>query len=346
MNRQKLPVLIISSVVAVTAWATKPSTVASDMFKAASQFLSRLTPEQRALASIPFDDDNRTNWHYIPRARRGVPLKALSPEQRKLAEKWVASGLSPEGYGKVTHIMGLEGVLHEMEGNNPIRDPNNYYLTAYGDPSENGTWGWRFEGHHVSLNFTLHGGQVVSVSPLFFGSNPAIIPSGVRAGFAALPEEEALGRNLLKSLQGNARDKVMIDVKAPADIITGSSRKAEPGLPVGVAYREMNKEQENALEGIIDLYAHRLRGELAEDQLKKIHQAGLDKVYFAWAGGSEPGQPHYYRIQGPTFLIELDNTQNNANHIHSVWRDLQNDFGYDALRAHYDTSPHHHHEGN
>jgi hypothetical protein len=346
MSIRKLASLVLVFALAVAAWAARPSGVASGMFKAASQFLSQLTPEQRALASIPFDDENRTNWHYIPRARRGVPLKALSPEQRKLAEKWVASGLSPEGNTTITHIMGLESVLHDFEGQNPNRDPNNYYLSAYGDPSENGTWGWRFEGHHVSVNFTLRNGEVVSVSPLFFGSNPAIVPRGVRAGFNALPGEEELGRNLLKTFQGSAREKVIINVKAPADIITAASRKAEPGPPVGVSYREMSKEQEGALEGIIGLYAHRLRGELAEDQLKKVRQAGLDKIYFAWAGGSEPGQPHYYRIQGPTFIIELDNTQNNANHIHSVWRDLQNDFGYDALRAHYDTSPHHHHEGN
>jgi hypothetical protein len=315
------------------------------MFKAAEQFLSKLSPEQRAVASIPFEDENRTNWHYIPRARRGIPLKSLSPEQRKLAEKWVASGLSPEGYAKVTHIRGLESVLYELENHNATRDPDNYSLSAFGDPSENGTWGWRFEGHHVSLNFTLRGGEIVSVSPLFFGSNPAIVPSGERAGFRALPEEELMGRELLKSFQGSWRDKVLINVKAPADIITGASRKAEPGLPVGVPYRDMSKEQEAALEGIIRLYASRLRSELAESEIQKVRQAGFEKVYFAWAGGSEPGQPHYYRIQGPTFLIEYDDTQNNANHIHTVWRSLENDFGYDALRAHYDTSPHHQHAG-
>ena len=346
MNIRKLALFALILALAVAAWAAKPSGVASEMFKAASQFLVQLTPEQRAVASIPFDDENRTNWHYVPRARRGVPLKALSPEQRKLAEKVVATGLSPEGTTKVTHIMGLESVLYELEGQNATRDPNNYYLSAFGDPSENGTWGWRFEGHHVSVNFTLRGGEVVSVSPLFFGSNPAIVPRGVRTGFSALPEEESMARQLLQTFQGGSRDKVMINVKAPADIITAASRKAEPGPPVGVAYRDMSKEQETALKGIIGLYAHRLRSELAESEMKKVRQAGLDKVYFAWAGGSEPGQPHYYRIQGPTFIIELDNTQNNANHIHSVWRNLQSDFGYDALRAHYETSPHHQHPGN
>lgn len=331
--------------VAGGAWAVRPAGVSSEMFKAAEQFLSKLTPEQRAVASIPFENENRTHWHYIPRSRRGIPLKALSPEQRKLAEKWVASGLSPEGYAKVTHIRGLESVLYELENHNSMRDPDNYSLTAFGAPSENGTWGWRFEGHHVSLNFTLRGGDIVSVSPLFFGANPAIVPSGNQAGFRALPEEELMGRELLKSFQGNSRDKVLINVNAPADIITGASRKAEPGPPVGIAYRDMSKVQEAELEGIIRLYASRLRSELAESEIQKVRQAGLAKVYFAWAGDSEPGQPHYYRIQGPTFLVEYDNTQNNANHIHSVWRSLQNDFGYDALRAHYDTSPHHQHAG-
>lgn len=345
MALRKISSFVLLLTVAAAAWAARPAGVASEMFKAASQFLSQLAPEQRAMASIPFDDENRTNWHYIPRARRGVPLKALSPEQRKLAEKWVASGLSPEGFSKATHIMGLESVLYELENQNATRDPELYYLSAFGEPSETGTWGWRFEGHHLSLNFTLRGGEVVSVSPLFFGSNPAIVPRGVRAGFRALPDEESLARQLLQTFQGGSRDKVIINVDAPADIITASSRKAEPGPPVGVAYRDMSKEQETALEGIIGLYAHRLRSELAESEMRKVRQAGLEKVYFAWAGRSEPGQPHYYRIQGPTFLIELDNTQNNANHIHSVWRSLQNDFGYDALRAHYETSPHHQHPG-
>jgi hypothetical protein len=342
---KRAPLIALLLLVAGVAWATRPAGVAGEMFKAAGQFLSKLTPEQRAVASIPFDDENRTNWHYIPRERRGIPLKVLSPEQRKLAEKWVASGLSPQGYATVTHIRGLESVLYEMENHNATRDPENYSLTAFGDPSENGTWGWRFEGHHVSLNFTLRRGEVVSVSPLFFGSNPAIVPSGEQAGFRALPEEELMGRELLKSFQGTSREKVLINVKAPADIITGSSRKAEPGPPMGVAYRDMSKQQEAELEGIIRVYASRLRRELAESEIQKVRQAGFENIYFAWAGGSEPGQPHYYRIQGPTFLIEYDDTQNNANHIHSVWRSLDNDFGYDALRAHYDTSPHHQHAG-
>jgi hypothetical protein len=345
MSVRRIAVLALTAALAAGAWAARPSTVASEMVKAARQFLSQLPPEQRALATIPFEDENRTNWHYIPRARRGVPLKALSPDQRKLAEAWLASGLSADGATRVKHIMGLESVLYDLEGQNATRDPERYYLTAYGDPAEHGTWGWRFEGHHVSVNFTLRGGEVVGVSPLFFGSNPAIIPRGVRAGFAALPEEESLARHLLKTFQGSARQKVIIKAEAPADIITAASRKAEPGPPVGVSYREMSKDQEAALEAIIRLYASRWRSELAEAELKKIRQAGLDQVYFAWAGGSEPGQPHYYRIQGPTFIIELDNTQNNANHIHSVWRNLDSDFGYDALRAHYETSPHHQHEG-
>ena len=345
MSLKKRFSFLLILALSAAAWAAKPSTVASEMFTAAGAFLSQLAPGQRAQASVAFDDDERTNWHYIPRSRRGAPLKSLSPEQRVLAEKWLATGLSREGYAKVTHIMGLEPILHEFEGQNPIRDSELYYLTTFGEPSENGTWGWRFEGHHISLNFTLRGGEVVSASPLFFGANPAVVPRGARAGFRALPEEELMARRLLQTFQGDARGRVVINATAPADIITRASRRAEPGAPQGVALGDMSREQASGLESLIRLYAFRLRPELANVEMQKVRQAGLEKIYFAWAGGSDPGQPHYYRIQGPTFLIEYDNTQNNANHIHTVWRSLENDFGYDALRAHCETSPHHQHAG-
>jgi hypothetical protein len=199
------------------------------------------------------------------------------------------------------------------------------------------------EGHHLSLNFTLRNNHVVSTTPFFFGANPATVREGQQKGTRVLAAEEEMGRALLKTFTGTSRQKVLINVSAPADIVTGASRKAEPGAPVGVPLREMMQEQKKMLTDLIEVYAHRLRKELADEELSKLRAVGLDNVYFAWAGGSEPGQPHYYRIQGPTFVVEYDNTQDNANHIHTVWRDFDHDFGLDPLRAHYLTSPHHRH---
>lgn len=343
MTTRKLTLFVLLLLVAAVAWATKPSSVGSEMAGAAQRFLAALSPEQRAAASFKFDDDYRTNWHFIPRTRQGVPLKGLTPEQQKLALAWAQTGLSAESYAKAKNVIALESVLYELENKNPTRDPELYYLTLFGAPSGSGPWGWRFEGHHLSLNFTLRGSDVISASPVFFGANPAVVPKGPKAGMRTLPEEELMARDLLRAIPASDRAKVIILSEAPKDIITGASRKAEPGPPEGIALSALSKPQADALMGLVQLYAHRLRNELAEHELSDLRRAGLDKIHFAWAGGTEPGQPHYYRIQGPTFLIEYDNTQNNANHIHSVWRSLQNDFGYDALRAHYDTSPHHHH---
>jgi hypothetical protein len=332
-------VLLVTS--AVAAWAEGRTRVAADMATAARQFLASLAPAQRASASIAFGDDERSNWHFVPRARKGLPLKGLTPAQQKLADAWLATGLSAEGHATARNIMFLDSVLREIERGNPTRDPEAYNFTVFGEPSEKGTWGARFEGHHISLNFTLHGGEVVAATPSFFGANPAIVKDGPRAGLRTLPNEELIARELFRSFQGETRAKVLIDVRAPADIITGASRKAEPGPPVGIAFAEMSKEQARMLLDLMGTYALRWRPEVAEAEMKKVQNAGLEKIHFAWAGGSEPGQPHYYRIQGPTFLIEYDNTQNNANHIHSVWRDLNNDFGTDVLRAHYESSPPH-----
>ena len=343
MTLRKTSLCVLMVVTAITAWAKHSTRVATEMTTVARQFLGALSPEQRASASIPFSDEERMNWHYIPRARKGLPLKGLTPAQHKLADAWLSAGLSAEGHETARSITLLDGVLRELENGNPTRDPEAYNFTVFGEPSETGTWGWRFEGHHISLNFTLHGGEVVAATPSFFGANPAVIREGPRAGIRTLPKEELAARELFRSFHGAQLTKVLMDAKAPAEIITGASRQADPGPPAGVPVAAMTKEQARALLGLIETYAHRWRPEVAEAELEKLRKGGMEKIHFAWAGGSEPGQPHYYRIQGPAFLIEYDNTQNNANHIHSVWRDLDGDFGADVLRAHYNTSSHHQH---
>jgi hypothetical protein len=237
----------------------------------------------------------------------------------------------------VETIRSLEEVLKEIEqGRGPARDPGNYAFCVFGTPGEKSTWGWRFEGHHLSMTFTMVDGHAVG-GPVFFGTNPATVLDGPRKGLRVLAVEEDLGRELVKSLTPEQAKVVIYDVRAPRDIITGNSRKADPGPPVGLPASEMTDAQQKLLMTLVENYAYRLRNELADEDLAKISAADFTKIHFAWAGGVEVGQPHYYRMHGPTFLVEYDNVQNNANHIHTVWRDAANDFGDDLLKAHYDS---------
>ncbi|HXE74018.1 MAG TPA: DUF3500 domain-containing protein [Candidatus Xenobia bacterium] len=326
---------------ALAAWAQTASSPAAEMAQAAQAFATELNSEQQGKLFFSLDDQERYDWHYIPRARRGVSFKSMSPAQQARADQLLRAALSEEGHRTLNNIRSLDQVLWERT-HNPIRDSALYFFTFFGRPSEHGPWGWRVEGHHLSLNFTLQGGQVVSATPFFFGANPAEVrDEGQYRGLRTLPQEEDLARRLLKLLTAERRRKALIKVEAPADIVTGVARRAELGPPVGVAYAAMTAEQQKVLQELLEVYARRLRKELAEAELARIRAAGLEKIHFAWAGGSEPGQGHYYRLHGPTFVIEYDNTQDGANHIHTVWRDFERDFGPDPLRAHYATSAHH-----
>lgn len=326
--------------VAAVAWAQSSANPVAEMAAAAQRFLNALSAEHRAAAVIPFDDAERQNWHYIPRDRHGVSMKQLTPEQRELGSALLRSGLSEDGVRKADGIRRLDRVLFEQTGN-PIRDDHFYFYSIFGQPGDSGPWGWRLEGHHISLNFTLREGIVVSTTPFFFGANPAEVRSGPQRGTRVLASEEEMGRALVRSLSEAQRAKAVFGREAPADILASPGRSARLD-PQGLLYEELSATQQRQLIGLIEMYANRLRRELAERELARLRLAGVEKIRYAWAGGSEPGQPHYYRIQGPTFLIEYDNTQNNANHVHTVWRDPERDFGPDPLRAHYATSPHHH----
>jgi len=310
------------------------------MAQAAQALSGSLNSEQQGKILFALNDKERFDWHYIPRPRPGVSFKSMTAPQQARADALLREALSEEGHRTLNNIRLLDQVLWERT-HNPIRDSALYYFTLFGQPSPRGPWGWRVEGHHVSLNFTLQGGQVVSTTPFFFGANPAEVREGSHRGLRTLAQEEDLGRRLLKILNAEQRRQALINVEAPEEIVTGTARKPDLGAPVGVAYSEMTPEQQKALQELLEMYARRLRTELAEAELARIRAAGMEKVHFAWAGGSEPGQPHYYRLHGPTFVIEYDNTQDNANHIHTVWRDFERDFGPDPLRAHYATSPHH-----
>jgi hypothetical protein len=312
--------------------------VASDMALGANRFLRSLDDAKRSQATIAFADEERYNFHYIPRERRGLAYENMTPAQRKLSHALLATGLSHHGMGRALDIMYLDQVLFEIE-KRPIRDPDAYYVTVFGEPAAGAAWGWRVEGHHLSLNFTLRDGRVVSSFPSFWGANPANVLSGPQQGMRVLAEEEIYGRALLSSFA--EREPIIIDTEAPSDIITTTDRRVDIGNPRGLAVAAMAAEQQAAVERLIALYANRLRPELADAEMRKIRDAGLDRVHFAWAGGPDEGDPHYYRLHGPTFVIEYDNTQNDANHIHTVWRDPVNDWGEsDPLSAHY--ARHHH----
>lgn len=312
-----------------------------EMARAANNFLAALNSDQQKKATFEFKSEERYNWHFVPRERKGLPLKEMAPEQRALAHALLGSGLGQRGYVETVTIISLEQILKEVEqGRGPARDTELYFFSIFGKPGPKETWGWRVEGHHVALNFTMVNGRAAAGQPAFLGSNPGEVRQGPRKGLRALGAEEDLGRKLAQSLDEEQKKQAVLPGEAPKDIITGNSRKAMLDSPAGMPIKQMTETQRQVFLALLDVYARRLRSELAEQDLRKIMDADVEKVRFAWAGSMEPGQPHYYRLHGPTFLVEYDNTQNNANHIHTVWRDLTNDFGDDSLRRHYDQTPH------
>jgi len=332
--RRAMAVAAWSTLAGSIAWAAVVTDVAEEMRDSARHFLAALDADNKAQASFAFADAERLNWHFIPRERKGLPYKELTPAQRRLADRLLGTALSRDGLGKAHGIMYLDQILFEREGRD-IRDSDRYFFSVFGEPSERGAWGWRVEGHHLSLNVTVNDGEVVATSPAFMGSNPAIVRDGRHAGLEVLATEQDLARELVQLFDGEARRQVVIAEAALDDIVTGNSVRAEPGEPEGVALAAMSDAQADALMALMRVYIDRMRPELAKIELDEITAAGLDEIHFAWAGSVAPGEPHYYRIQGPTFLIEYDNTQNDANHVHSVWRDLSGDFGADVLREHY-----------
>jgi hypothetical protein len=308
------------------------------MTTAARAFLASLDAQQRARVSFPMNSEERLNWHFIPIERKGVALREMNSAQKQLASALLAAGLSQQGVIKAHTIMSLDAILKEMEqGKGPERDPEKYYVTIFGEPSETGVWGYRFEGHHVAMNFTIVNGRVAS-SPNFFGANPAEVRQGPRAGLRALPREEDLGREMIKSLNDSQRAVAIVEKKAYPDIITMDSRKAAlAGQPNGIPFSKLTAKQRDILGELVAEYANNFPGPIADARMEQFHKT-QNNLFFAWAGGIEKGEPHYYRVQTPAFLIEYDDTQNNANHIHAVWRDFQGDFGMDLLAEHYKSS--------
>ena len=314
------------------------------MSDTAAAFLNSLTDEQRAKAVFAMDDERRLFWHYVPSTdiekhfrhpRWGLPLKEMTPAQKHLAAALLSAGLSRTGYIKATTIMSLEEVLRVLEGDSgERRNPEMYHFSIFGRPSEKGIWGYRIEGHHLSLHFAIVNGQLAG-SPTFFGANPALVKHGPLEGLRALAREEDLARELLGALTEDQKRETVVSPTAYPDILTRADRKAAlDGQPSGLSIAKLNRRQRALREALVAEYAHNMPPEIAEARMKQLQEAG-NNVFFAWAGSLERGAPHYYRVQTPKFLIEYDNTQNGANHIHSVWRDFDGDFGLDLLEAHY-----------
>ena len=337
-------VVVVGLLLAPAALNSAPSATARAMSDAANALLGDLNAEQKSKATFKFEDDSRFEFRFTPRARTGLPLKDMTEAQRAKAHALLKTGLSLRGYTTATTIIDLETVLRAIEpprtGPNAIvRDPELYFVSIFGEPGTS-PWGWKFEGHHVSVNFTIVDDKPVVFSPSFFGSNPAVVRDGPKQGTRALRDEEEAGRALMAAFTDAERAKAIFDVTAPREMITAENREAKPLDPGPMAYSAMTPAQRRLVEKLIDVYLGRVSPELAKARLDAVQKAGMDKITFGWAGVMEVGGPHYYRVQGPTFLIEYDNTQNNANHIHSVWRDFNGDFGRDLLREHYKTAEH------
>jgi hypothetical protein len=317
--------------------------IAQELAVAAQRFIDALDPGMQA--KYLFRDAERGNFHFFPIARRGVPLKQLKDGQRQLGLALMSAALSHVGNQKALTIMSLGDYLRETD-KTPLlyRDSDQYYFTIFGDPSPEGTWGYRVEGFHLSLNVTVVKGRWISVTPSFFGAIPATVPDGPRKGLQVLQQETELGRALAKSFTAEQRKigfgKIPdFKTETVGGLITGNQRRIERGKPRGMAVSAMTVQQREVLMKLVRTHIGRIRKELADQDLTRIDRAGTEKIHFIWAGGLAPGEPHHYLIQGPTFLIEYDNTQDQANHIHCVYRDFDNDFG-DAMLEHY--HKHHH----
>lgn len=311
----------------------------SDLASRANAFLSSLSPSMKAKAQYKLNDDERLNWHFVPKTRNGVSFRDFNNSQRDAALALLKASLSEQGYKKATAIVALENVLREVENRGPddnYRDPLNYYLTIFGIPAEKNAWGWRFEGHHVALNFSSINNSIESSTPSFFGSNPGTVLSGSEKGKQILKDETEMGFQLVGSLNPAQLKQALISKTALNEIVSSNKKKTEQLSPSGISYTDLNDAQKEVFMKLLDVYVKNYEFGFAQKLWDKIKKAGVEKLSFAWAGSLDPGSGYYYRIQGPMLLIELDNTQNNANHVHSVVRDLTNDFGEEILREHYE----------
>jgi hypothetical protein len=377
---RRVVISTIAGLVIVGSWAGAVGyarqKAASSMATAANAFLTGLTPEQRQKATYPLVSEEWTRWHFIPTngfPRNGLPFAEMTDEQRKRAHDLMRASLSAAGYTTATSIMQLEVPLKAIEtaaaaaraaaagpapaapaaggqggaarggrGGGQTRDPNLYYFTVFGNPTAKGSWGWRAEGHHLSLHFAIDNLKMqVTSTPQFMGTNPAQVPEGyAMAGTRVLGAQEDLARALVMALNDKQRGVALVSPKPGGDIKTATTVRVSAQEPAGLVASEMTAAQREMLMRIIESYSSVMPPDVAANRLAKIKAAGTEKLTFAWAGSTDKGQQYHYQVQGPTFVIEHNNTQNNGNHIHSVWRDFNGDFGRDLLAEHMAALPH------
>jgi hypothetical protein len=334
---QLLLLLITASIFQLSVAQQSRIELTREMVRVTNSFLSGLSTMQRNSATYEFDDEERLNWHFIPRPRNGVPLKSMNENQIRYARELLQTFFSADGFQKSENVRGLETVLAGIEVNGRFdRDPDLYFITVFGTPSFDGDWALRYEGHHQAFNWTFVGGQGVSSSPQFFGSNPAEVRSGPRQGTRVLSAEEDIARNLVTSLDASQATQAILNLETPRDIYTGAEKEIEPLDDQGIAFSALSSPQKQNLILLIQELVSTQPTVIAQARMATIREQGMDDIKFAWIGSTERGDAHYYRVQGPGFLIEYDNTQNNANHVHLVWRDFTGDFGRDLIRMHYD----------
>ncbi len=309
-----------------------------DLAEKANAFLNTLSPELKSQAQFSLDDAERFNYNFVPLTRKGPTFHDFNEKQKNAATALLSASLDEQGFKKATAIIELENVLKIVENrgaDDHYRDPLNYHFSIFGTPSSEKEWGWRMEGHHVALNFSSTRGSIVSSTPSFFGSNPAIVLSGPEKGKEVLKNETDLGFSLVQSLTESQLKQALIAEKAFPEIITGNNRKAELLSPEGIKFTSLNESQKKIFFELLNTYVRNYAFDFSKRFMEKIKTAGIDNLSFAWAGSLKPGVAQYYRIQGPMLLIEYDNIQNNANHVHTTVRDLNNDFAEDILREHY-----------
>jgi hypothetical protein len=313
------------------------------MADAADKFLAALNGDQKAKAALDFDDKERFNWHFTPQqdqakkyTRKGLPVEEMSKEQKDAALALLRAGTSEGGYEKATTIMSLESILADLEAKDGrmVRNPGWYFFAVFGKPSKTGPWAWRVEGHHLALNFTFDKGKLISATPAFFGANPASLMAGPKKGARTLPEAEDYAKDLFEALDDDQK-KVALQKEPFPEIEEAAKLPGKVGEPKGLSAAKMTDKQRDLLQKLIQSYADRMPADVAALEMSRVKDAGLDKVHFAYQGGLAQGEKHTYRVQGPTFVIEFLNVQadsgnNPANHIHSAWRSLKNDFGLAA----------------
>ena len=340
LSRSLLALSLVAFLAGVAYVAQQAEPSGTKMARAADKFLDGLTDEQKTKATFDFDDKERTNWYFTPHQkdrkadRKGLPLAEMTAEQRRAALDLLKTGTSASGDKKALTIMSLESILRDLEkGGAMVRNPDWYFFTVFGKPSAKGKWGWRVEGHHLSLNFTLEDGKILAATPAFFGANPATVQDGARKGLRTLPDAEDLAKKLLKSLDDDQKKTAHQKEQFPE--IAEATDGPKVGEPKGLAADKMTQDQQHVLMDLLHAYTDRMPEDVAEAEWSDVKKADIGNIHFAYAGGTEPGKRHTYRVQGPTFVIEFLNVQpdganNPANHIHSAWRHIGGDFGLAA----------------